>query len=613
VCGGFCVLFLAVGAALSASFLNRPSTLRVAETEQRGDERDDHVAHKQAAVERKEPTPPTELPHANVPAPQQAAQTNAAAPESAPAPAAVEQRPPAAEQPPPPVRADQQPEKPREMPRPALTADEKRAQDAIVRGVEFLRQARLEDNGHAIGYAAFPGLALLECGVPANDPAVQQSAAYVRGNSQNLRATYELALAVLFLDRLGEAQDTRLIRTLALRLVAGQNANGGWSYHCPVLSIPEEIELITFLRKNQPKPMPTPLRPEDFPNLVPLDRPSTARIVTPLQPKVGPLPLPEPLQNVKNASLPMPINKGGRPLDDVAAVVIPTPRSVDAPAVEAPRQEEAKPVAPPREIAPSASQSDFVKKKGKGGPAERGKGPAWRTDPMENDDRPAFLKQALPDMRDRFAGKKPHRDDNSNTHFAILALWAARRHHVPMALPLSLLDQRFRSSQLADGRWGYRFAGPGGARASMTAVGLLGLGIGHGNFREIWGGAANVQSPPRQDPAIQKGLKALGEYLRQPTPRERDDRIDDLYFLWTVERVAVLFDLETIGKTDWYRSGARMLLAQQRANGGWHTESFSGSSPTIDTCMALLFLRRTNLLEDLTQQIRPFVAANDPH
>src|SRR5262249_55186410 len=45
--------------------------------------------------------------------------------------------------------------------------------------------------------------------------------------------------------------------------------------------------------------------------------------------------------------------------------------------------------------------------------------------------------------------------DNSNTQFAVLALWAAQRHGVPMERCLALLVKRFHQSQNPDGGWGY--------------------------------------------------------------------------------------------------------------------------------------------------------------
>src|SRR5207244_11680050 len=48
--------------------------------------------------------------------------------------------------------------------------------------------------------------------------------------------------------------------------------------------------------------------------------------------------------------------------------------------------------------------------------------------------------------------------DNSNTQFAVLALWAARRHGIPVEKALARAEARFRNSQNADGGWGYRLA-----------------------------------------------------------------------------------------------------------------------------------------------------------
>src|SRR5437588_5393101 len=47
--------------------------------------------------------------------------------------------------------------------------------------------------------------------------------------------------------------------------------------------------------------------------------------------------------------------------------------------------------------------------------------------------------------------------DNSNTHFAILGLWAARRHEVPVERSFALMNRRFRTSQNGDGSWNYGY------------------------------------------------------------------------------------------------------------------------------------------------------------
>jgi hypothetical protein len=112
---------------------------------------------------------------------------------------------------------------------------------AIERGIRFLRSQQDKggswgpQDGHHVGLAALPALTLLECGVGPDDPCIRSAAEHVRQHASQLTMTYDLALSILFLDRLGAEADRRLIRTLALRLAAGQTASGGWTYNCPLL------------------------------------------------------------------------------------------------------------------------------------------------------------------------------------------------------------------------------------------------------------------------------------------------------------------------------------------------------------------------------------------
>ena len=78
------------------------------------------------------------------------------------------------------------------------------------------------------------------------------------------------------------------------------------------------------------------------------------------------------------------------------------------------------------------------------------------------------------------------------------------------------------------------------------------------------------------------------------------DSIGDLYYLWSLERVAVAYDLELIGGKDWYRWGAEIIVKNQKADGGW-SDVYHGIP---DTCFALLFLKRTNVAQDLTGELR---------
>jgi hypothetical protein len=206
--------------------------------------------------------------------------------------------------------------------------------------------------------------------------------------------------------------------------------------------------------------------------------------------------------------------------------------------------------------------------------------------------------------------------DNSNTQFATLALWIARRYGVPVDNALKRVGARFRASQHADGGWAYFDAGmrvrPMMARstASMTCAGLLGLAVADGKATE----ASRQRKPdakPAHDinksPLVRRGLFALSTTIgRATTPgKGRVAAIPQVggrtyYFLWSLERVAVTLGLKTIGKKDWYAWGAEILVANQHLDGNWHgTYAEYGA----DTCFALLFLKRANLVPDLTVQL----------
>src|SRR5262249_33777528 len=65
----------------------------------------------------------------------------------------------------------------------------------------------------------------------------------------------------------------------------------------------------------------------------------------------------------------------------------------------------------------------------------------------------------------------------------------------------------------------------------------------------------------------------------------------DTFFLWSLEQTAMLLDLERIGGKDWSAWGAAALVLHQQKDGSWHHGAFGGP---VDTCFALLFLKRTS-------------------
>jgi hypothetical protein len=200
--------------------------------------------------------------------------------------------------------------------------------------------------------------------------------------------------------------------------------------------------------------------------------------------------------------------------------------------------------------------------------------------------------------------------DNSNTQFALLALWAARRHGVPVGRTLRLAARRFERSQRPDGTWDYHYpagglGGAGRGTRAMTAVGLLALALRDG--------VEGRPGPRRPDAErlVVAGLAALSREIDLPTGQmERRVPLPGFFFLWSVERVGVLYGLPTLADRDWYRWGAEALVTNQTERGDWRLSAHPrdldpGGIACVRTAFALLFLKRSNLAPDLTAKL-PF-------
>jgi len=510
---------------------------------------------------------------------------------------------------------------------------------AIDRGVVFLRQTQTrypqghygtwarKDN-HKVGYTALPGLTLLECGVPAKDDAVVRAANFVRGHAGKVEHTYDIALAILFLDRLGNPKDKALIQRLALRLVAGQGPTGGWGYKCPLLDTDTHKQLLTILGQLEP---PVLFNPMNTP------RPGLSEPIAGLGPGTGD-PLAPPAPGSPGTQYPLAgTPPGGKPEPLYTPVSGNSPNSP----VRSPGEQSAVQPSPGPAPAAGGLVAGGPPAADPGGDGSAGAGPertfrrwGWCLKMQEEPPEPAPRKsppprkppksllippqltglpvlydaRTLPLIEPKDQENVPvfGRTDNSNTQFALLALWAARRHGVPATRSLNLLTRRFLTSQNGDGSWGYlyKFGGNEPERPPMTCVGLLGLAVGYGLAHEA--GAA-----PKgfvQDPRIVQGFAALNKNIGTPTGRMQGHAMKNLYFLWSVERVGVLYNIATIGGKDWYRWGAEILVANQQPAGNWQNGGYHGADATIDTCLALLFLKRANLATDLAGRL-PFNAA----
>jgi hypothetical protein len=535
-------------------------------------------------------------------------------------------------------------DRPAQAQRLALPPDEQNAVNrAIDRGVEYLKQTQLGNGSwtmpkkpHEVGYAVLPGLTLLECGVPPSDKVIQRTVRFLRSRAPDLHTTYELSLGILFLDRLnsGDPKDKKIIQTFALRLIAGQSTTGGWGYKCPGMKeLPArmQMDLLAALRHLDPPPADgLPLlagNPGNQPGIAgkPGDLPAIAKNPGKMPNDLNPLaqllggPLMEGVAREPGTPL-----SGTPTTGDGGSRYTPPPElgepslfrewlgfSNSASALDLP--------APPEKKDPNDKDKDGKRgaEKADGGKGRKGKpedgkgGDDKKVDvkPLPKPPKPYVLPDHLnvftviqdPDLHMMQEPNDKRNDlivtttDNSNTQFAILALWAAQRHGIPMKRSLNLIVRGFVTSQNGDGSWGYdyRFGGGIAERPPMTCVGLIGLAVGHGL-------ANRAAGKPVQDPRVLNGFVALSKHIGRPIEVPAILPMQNLYFLWSVERVAVLYNLPTIGDKDWYRWGAQILVANQDRQGNWANGQYHGNSPTLDTCLALLFLKRANLVKDLT-------------
>ena len=135
----------------------------------------------------------------------------------------------------------------------------------------------------------------------------------------------------------------------------------------------------------------------------------------------------------------------------------------------------------------------------------------------------------------------------------------------------------------------------------MSCAGLIGLAVGHGVAKEQ-GKKTNLE----KDRALKAGLLAVGSTIGSSTGDAKKaltlvDGGRAYYFFWTLERMAVLYDLHKIGDRDWYAWGAEILVNNQKVDGSWQGEFQEGG---CDTCFALLFLCRSNAAPDLTRALQ---------
>jgi hypothetical protein len=497
-------------------------------------------------------------------------------------------------------------------------ADQARINEAVVRGAKYLAgiagQQGYAGGAHGSGSASLIGLALLEANVPMNDPSLLNIINTVRSAALTETKTYNVALSIVFLDRLGMPEDELAIQLLGIKLYSALTSTGGWTYDC-------SLNLGGLGGAVGAGPGFPAM--QGFPG-APVGQPGVPG---------GPSGVP--------GAPGIPIGPGGMPVGPGMPGGLPP-----IPGPGAPGGEQAQPPGP---------DNGFPKPRGKGpqpdngfpqpNPKGKGKGPQPdngfpQGPPKQNNNpedpstaklKPEALQVYLQVRNALRSGRQGGDGDNSNTQFGLIGLWIATRHGVPANDALALIEARFMSTQnRVSGGWGYT-SNDGSATGSMTCAGLLGLAVGAGRSAPPPPPQpkATGNKPPSDDPfdnpkkkggdvpdarrgfegirkqSVDRGLIALGQVMRAVkagTPLKQFVGLgDEYYLLWSIERVCMAYGLDTLGDVDWHDYGSNWLISSQVQDGSWMGGHHGGD---VNTAFAILFLTRSNFVKDLSARLR---------
>ena len=185
--------------------------------------------------------------------------------------------------------------------------------------------------------------------------------------------------------------------------------------------------------------------------------------------------------------------------------------------------------------------------------------------------------------------------DPSNTQFALLALGAAQDRGIKV--PKEVFQRSLKYWKIRQGRkggWGY---GAGSSNSgSMTCAGIASVIIARGRLSDGSSQVVgdNIQccggADTKEDP-VAKGIEWLANsFSVDANPGGTLGTY--YYYLYALERVGRLSGRRFIGKHDWYREGANVLIDQQDtfqgfwSGGGWENDR------NVTTSFALLFLSK---------------------
>jgi hypothetical protein len=125
--------------------------------------------------------------------------------------------------------------------------------------------------------------------------------------------------------------------------------------------------------------------------------------------------------------------------------------------------------------------------------------------------------------------------------------------------------------------------------ASMTCAGIASLSIARHELRQTKTTKLGAKQEDEADAMILGAWSWLDRHWGTDRHPEKPGRDWYYYFLYSLERAAILDSVQRVGGRDWYFEGAVQLLARQKGDGSWDEP---GGVDTTETCFALLFLKR---------------------
>jgi hypothetical protein len=222
-------------------------------------------------------------------------------------------------------------------------------------------------------------------------------------------------------------------------------------------------------------------------------------------------------------------------------------------------------------------------------------------------------------------GENPVNADLSNSQYAALGLMAAKRCGI--AVPVEVFDRyvggllatqgkgpdrtwRFPKAPVGEREWPefeytrrstgfWDYDAPLKAkrgRGTTDAIGIVMLAIG---LDALSPDGVRDHRGAKVAAAVDAALNHLDSIFRVDVqafePGYPTDKWPDFYFLYTLERAMELINERFVGRHDWYREAAELLLDVQRADGKWDVAGAQYRSDVIHTSFALLTLRRATI------------------